>query len=102
MIAMSSYATQRDSRFWQKPEAFDPERWQPSRQQGHPPFAFFPFGAASRSCMGEHFAIMQGVLALATLAQHWNPVLREDQNVELRPQITLRPKESIRFTLQRR
>ncbi|MBW8749441.1 MAG: cytochrome P450 [Acidobacteria bacterium] len=102
MITMSSYATQRDSRFWQKPEAFDPERWQPSRQQGRPQFAFFPFGAASRSCMGEHFAIMQGVLALATLAQQWNPVLREDQNVELRPQITLRPKESIRFTLQRR
>lgn len=101
MITMSSYATQRDLRFWQKPEDFDPERWQSPRQEGRPQFAFFPFGAASRSCMGEHFAIMQGVLVLATLARQWDPVLLEGQNIELRPQITLRPKESIRFLLKR-
>ncbi|WP_263416904.1 cytochrome P450 [Terriglobus albidus] len=102
MITMSSYATQRDSRFWQKPEDFDPERWQPVGQRSRPQFAYFPFGAASRSCMGEHFAIMQGVLVLATLAQQWSPALLDGQQVELRPQITLRPKESIHFSLKRR
>jgi cytochrome P450 len=102
MIAMSSYATQRDARFWQKPEDFDPERWQSSQQKNHPQFAFFPFGASYRSCMGEHFAVMQGVLVLATLARQWDPVLPESQSVEPRPQITLRPKEPIRFLLRQR
>lgn len=100
-VLMSPYATHRDPRFWDNPEMFDPDRWSEELCAMRPKFAFFPFGAGSRICIGEHFAMMEGVLLLATLAQQWRLHLTPGQKIELWPQITLRPRWSIRMQLER-
>ncbi len=51
------------------PEQFDPDRFTPEREKALPRYAYLPFGAGSRVCIGSHFALMEGQLALATLAQ---------------------------------
>lgn len=101
LLMMSPYAMHRNPRYWEAAETFRPERW--SEDAGaRPKFAFFPFGAGTRNCIGEQFAMMEGVLLLATLAQQWRLKLVPGQTVEPFPKVTLRPKESIYFTREER
>lgn len=99
-VVMSPYATHRDPRFWENPEKFEPDRWTGEASANRPKFAFFPFGAGTRVCVGEHFAMMEGVRLLATLAQQWRLHLVPGQNIEMWPQITLRPRRSILMQLE--
>ena len=101
-VLMSPYAMHRDPRFWERPEIFDPDRWKNDGSSDRPKFAFFPFGAGSRVCIGEHFAMMEGVLLLAVLAQQWRLHLVPGQKIELWPQIMLRPRHAMQMTPNRR
>src|SRR5215218_7780340 len=74
VVVLSQYMTHRDPRFYEAPERFDPRRWLPEAQAARPRYAFFPFGAGPRVCIGEHFAWLEAVLLLATIAQRWRMV----------------------------
>lgn len=102
LLFLSPFATHRDPRFWNAPEVFQPERWNDVSVEARPKFAYFPFGAGTRVCIGEHFAMMEGVLVLAMIAQRWRLHLAPGQKVELWPQITLRPKYPMRFRVDLR
>ena len=71
MIFMSPYVTHRDARFFANPDCFTPERWTPAFKSTLPKFAYFPFGGGARQCIGEHFAWMELILLVATVAQQW-------------------------------
>ena len=60
-------------------------------------YAYFPFGAGTRICIGEHFAWMEAILALSTIAQRWQLRLVPGQKIEMQPIITLRPKGGIKM-----
>lgn len=102
LVLMSQYVMQRDARYFPDPERFDPERWTPEARESRPQFSYFPFGGGPRRCIGEGFAWLEGVLLLATLAQHWQMRLVPNHPVGLRPVITLRPKHGMRMTIHRR
>ena len=97
-------AVQRDPRFWPEPERFDPGRFTKEAKAGRPKLAFFPFGAGSRQCIGEGLAWMEGVLALAVMAQDWRLVLPagEPTTMAVKPSVTLRPNGPVRLLLERR
>jgi cytochrome P450 len=101
-ILISPYITHHDPRFFPDPEAFQPQRWDSAKARTHTRFAFFPFGAGPRQCIGEGFAWMEGVLVLATLAQQWHMRLVPDHAVVLHPLVTLRSKYGMPMTLRRR
>lgn len=67
-------------------------------------FAWFPFGAGTRQCIGEGFAWMEGVLALATILRDWRVSLPPGPGnaIEIQPRITLRPKAGVMLQLHRR
>jgi cytochrome P450 len=91
-VLMSPWIVHHDARWWDEPYAFRPERWTaPDFEATLPRFAYFPVGGGPRKCIGEGFAWMEGVLALATLARRWR--LRHLPGVEVvgKPGITLRP-----------
>ncbi|MGA9585166.1 MAG: cytochrome P450 [Terracidiphilus sp.] len=96
MVLFSQYIVQRDPRWFPDPERFCPERFAPEAKAGRPRFAYFPFGGGGRQCIGESFAWMEAILALATIAQRWRVELIAGQQIELQPKITLRPKNGIR------
>ncbi|MBX6332609.1 MAG: cytochrome P450 [Gemmatimonadaceae bacterium] len=102
LVFASQYLVHRDPRWWEEPERFDPDRWRPERAGNRPKFAFFPFGAGTRVCIGEQFAWMEGTLILATIAQKWRLVHDPSHVVELEPLVTLRPKYGMRMTAVRR
>lgn len=99
VFVLSPYVTHRDDRWWPEPEHFDPDRF---LVDSRPKFAYFPFGGGPRVCIGERFAWMEGVLLLATLAQRWRFRLHPDTRVDIHPQITLRPRYPLRFTVEGR
>jgi cytochrome P450 len=101
-LLMSSYAMHRDRRFWKEPDLFSPERWAEDQASSRPKFAFFPFGAGTRVCIGEHFAMLEGVLLIAALAGQWRFHLVPGQKIGLWPQITLRPRRAIMMRLEQR
>ena len=101
-VLMSQFITHRDPRFFPDPLRFDPERFTPEAKARRTKFAYFPFGAGFRQCIGESFAWLEGVLVLATLAQRWKLRLVAGHKVEPEPLITLRPKHGMRMNLERR
>ena len=92
LVLISSYLMHRDPRFFPSPLTFDPSRWLSDDEQSRPKLSYLPFGAGKRSCVGESFAWMEGVLVLATLAQRWHLRLAGTAVAEIDPRITLRPR----------
>lgn len=99
MILMSQYLAHRHPAYWEHPEAFDPERFTPERSAGRPHYAYFPFGGGQRTCIGNHFAMLEAQLILATVAQRYRPRLAPGQAVEPVAVGTLRPRHGLWMTL---
>ena len=102
LVLMSQYVMHRDPRYFAEPLRFDPERWSPQARETRPQFSYFPFGGGPRRCIGEGFAWMEGILLLATLAQHWQMRLAPNHPVGLKPVMTLRPKHGMQMIVTRR
>jgi len=95
-VLVNVFGLHLDSRSWDESDAFRPERFLGA---GHPPaFAYLPFGAGPRGCIGFHFASMEAVLMLAGIASRWRlePVDGPAQP-EFARSITLRPKGPLRM-----
>jgi cytochrome P450 len=102
VVLCSQWVVHRDARFYPEPERFAPSRWTAEARAALPKFAYFPFGGGNRVCIGEGFAWMEGVLLLATLAQHWRMRLAPGYRAEMRPVVTLRPRHGMPMFLERR
>ena len=96
------WVTQRDERYFEKPGEFIPERWAPDRSPAVPKYAYFPFGAGPRQCIGNYFAMMEIVLLLATIGQRFKFRLAPDYKVEVLPVLSLRPKSGIKVIPSKR
>jgi len=90
ILFASQYLLHRDARFFFEPDAFRPDRFL-GNGKAHQ-FTYFPFGIGPRRCIGEGFALMEGVLALGTILRHWEVELLPETKLVLDPKITLRPK----------
>jgi cytochrome P450 len=64
---VSFYAMHRDPALWEDPLRFDPDRFLPERSKGRSRWQYLPFGGGPRSCIGDHFAMLEATLALATI-----------------------------------
>jgi cytochrome P450 len=106
ILIAPQFVVHRDPRFYPDPLCFDPERFSSDEKQGaksRPRFAFFPFGAGSRQCIGEGLAWMEGVFSLATICRDWRLSFPPGAAVELavKPAITLRPTQGVRLIVEK-
>lgn len=92
----------RHRRLWQDPERFSPERMSPERAAARPRFAYIPFGAGPRICIGASLAMTEAILILASIARNWRPRLVESPPVEPVGLITLRPRRAMMMRLEKR
>ena len=90
ILFASQYLLHRDARFFAEPDSFHPDRFLGKGKEHQP--AYFPFGIGPRRCIGEGFALMEGVLALGTILRRWEIELLPETRLVLDPKITLRPK----------
>src|SRR6266566_5859712 len=101
-LFMFQWVTQRDSRFFEEPETFYPERWTQGFTDRLPKYAYFPFGGGPRACIGNYFAMMEIVLLLATIGQRFRLSLLPDHPVSLMPAMSLRPANGIKVVVEDR
>ena len=100
-IFVNIYAMHRRADYFEAPDQFRPERFAPDREKLLPKGAYLPFGGGPRICIGNHFALMEGQLILAALAQRLRFVPVDDRAVEPEPLITLRPKGGLPMRVER-
>jgi cytochrome P450 len=95
------YALHRRPSLYPRAGEFLPERWLASAE---PParFAYLPFGAGSRLCIGERFAWMEAALVLAALAREFRAQVEPGAAVEPLGLLTLRPRLGVPARLERR
>lgn len=72
MLFLMPITTHHDSRWYDDPETFRPERWTSDFEKALPKGAYFPFGTGPRVCIGNGFALMEAQLILATIAQQYS------------------------------
>jgi cytochrome P450 len=92
----------RAERWFPDPTVFDPDRWAPAAHSDRPRFAYIPFGAGHRVCVGASFANIELGLVLASLLARWRFRLRPGFTPRIQPLITLRPAHGIPVTVEAR
>jgi len=96
------YGAHRNPKYWDDPERFDPERFTKEEIKKRPAFSYFPFGGGPRLCIGQQFAYMEMQLVLAELIRQFEIELVENQDIDMLPLVTLRPKNGILVRLKNR
>lgn len=91
MLLLAIYELHRDSNFWDAPDEFKPERFDPSGKKDFQEY-YYPFGAGPRMCVGNNFATYEMVLTVAEILKNYRITSNLD-NVEVNPMISLRPKK---------
>jgi cytochrome P450 len=101
-VLLSPYTMHRRPDYFPEPQRFDPERFTPENEKKLPRHAYMPFGAGPRICVGNHFALMEAHLLLATLVQRVTFELVPGQRIRPNPKVTLRQKTGCRLIVHRR
>jgi cytochrome P450 len=103
LVVASLFALHRRPDVWSDPLAFAPERFLPERRNEIDPSAYAPFGAGPRTCLGNHFAIAEGQVLLATLAQRFDVELATPDRIEVtKLPGSLRPNRPVTLRLRSR
>lgn len=106
-LYIMTYAVHRHPTHWDNPDTFDPERFSPAlleekKHAGNTRYAYFPFSQGQRKCIGDHFAMLEGVLILAVLTRRFTFSLMPGSRVEPETTLTLRPKHGLPMMLHKR
>lgn len=98
-VGVLIYALHRNSRYWPEPDRFDPDRFHPSRSKDRHFFAYLPFAAGPRTCVGGALAMFQIQLVLAQILQRFEVRPVPGHRVEPIARLTLEPRFGMPLTL---
>jgi cytochrome P450 len=102
VIVVSPYVLHRRRGLWDDPDAFDPSRFLGERRERIDRFAYIPFGAGPRVCIGMAFATQEGIVVLANLLRAFRFDLIEEGPVMPQQRVTLRPRGGLKMHARRR
>jgi len=102
IVSVSPYLLHRHRRLWREPDVFDPARFLGNAREAIDRFAYLPFGAGPRVCIGMPFALQEAVIVLARLLKRFRMDLVPGWKVTPQQRVTLRPKEGMRMRVSRR
>ena len=101
LVIFCPYAIHRLPDLWPDPEAFRPERFEAGREEQKNKFAYLPFSAGPRTCIGNSFAIIEAQIIMGTLLSRFRARLADPSPIKPRPQVTLRPSRPVILRLER-
>jgi enediyne biosynthesis protein E7 len=101
-VLLPLYLLHRHPRFWRDPESFDPARFAPEHEATRPRFAYMPFAAGPRHCIGETFALYEMLMHLYKVARRYRLTYVPDKPLELEAQINLRTRYPLHMRLESR
>ncbi|RKR86908.1 cytochrome P450 [Micromonospora pisi] len=100
-VLISPYTLHRHPRLWQDPHRFDPERFDPARPSDRPRYAYIPFGAGPRFCVGNHLGMMEATFVIAMLARDLRMEKDPNYKVTAEPMLSLRVRGGLPMTVHR-
>jgi len=101
-VLLPLYLLHRHPRFWKDPDVFWPERFAAEHEAQRPRFAYMPFAAGPRHCIGETFALYEMLMHLFKVARRYRLTYVPDKPLELEAQINLRTRHPLHMRLERR
>lgn len=102
LVTISPYMTHRHRDFWERPLDFFPDHFASEEVKKRPRYAYYPFGAGQRTCIGRHFALLEGALVLAEVGRRYQPRLVPGQEIKSHWSGTLRPDKDVMMVLEER
>ncbi|SDI17925.1 cytochrome P450 [Nonomuraea jiangxiensis] len=98
-VLISPYTLHRHEAFWTDPERFDPDRFDPGQPAGRPRYAYIPFGAGPRFCVGNHLGMMEATFVIAMVARDLRLSLVPGYRAEPEPMLSLRVRGGLPMTV---
>lgn len=100
-VLMSPYLLHRNTKYWERPNEFNPDNFLPEKVKERNSYAYLPFGGGPRLCIGNNFALMEMQIMLALLVRQFDFKLTARGTIEPEPLITLRPKGGLKMRIVR-
>ena len=98
-VVIAPYLLHRHRRVWERPDLFDPTRFLPGAREQIGRYAFLPFGAGPRICIGAAFALQEATLVLGTIVRSFRLALAPSATVWPLQRLTLRPRGGLPMVL---
>ncbi|MBI1757932.1 MAG: cytochrome P450 [Actinobacteria bacterium] len=98
-VLICPYTLHRHPGFWDTPERFDPERFDPSRASHRPRYAYIPFGAGPRFCVGNSLGLMEATFTIAMITRELRLATAPDHRVVAEPMLSLRVRGGLPMTV---
>ncbi len=89
-VVVSPYIMHRNRSFWLDPERFVPERFAPDAAKERPTYAYLPFGAGPRFCVGNNLGMMEAVFVIACVVRQLRLTAVAGRRVQAEPMLSLR------------
>jgi cytochrome P450 len=102
LVAVSIYNIHHNPKYWDQPNLFHPERFTLEKNRQRQRYAFIPFGAGPRNCIGSHFALIEAQLILTIILQRYEIHTINNDPVGVLPLITLKPSKNIMLKIKAR
>jgi cytochrome P450 len=102
-VLIFPYITQRHPKWWSDAETFRPERFAPENSAARPRYAYLPFGAGPRTCIGLNFAMTEILAVLTLVLQRFRLSLALDPaTIHAEPSVTLQARPGVPVMVERR
>jgi cytochrome P450 len=95
ILLLSPYVLHHSAQYFPEPKRFDPMRFTPEREKTIPKYAYLPFGAGARICIGNHFAMMEAHLLLAAMTRSFRFALQPGYQPVPMAELTLTPRDGM-------
>jgi cytochrome P450 len=89
-VVLCPYTLHRHPEFWDHPDTFDPTRFDPGKTASRPRYAYIPFGAGPRVCVGSTLGLMEATIVIATITRDLRLTTTPGHHTKPEPMLTLR------------